>query len=283
MRLSCLPVSYFGVLKSGEMTFGEWAGIATELGLDGIDLTTAWLSTFDEGYLAGVRAQLDRAGQKLAMLVTYTDFTHPDRRQRRREVEWLPRVIDAATALGAKYVRITAGQAYEEVRRCEGLDLAVEGLTACLEYARRKGVRLLYENHSKPVVWDRYDFAYSSENFLAIARATEGSDLGILFDTANTVSYGDDPLPVLDQVIHRVEYVHAADIKGVHAVEHVLLGTGIVPFHDIFARLQRDGYSGWISLEENSRTGKDGVARATTYVRDTWDALSSTSGEERGS
>ena len=39
MRLSCLPVSYFGQIIGGAMSVGQWAREAAELGLDAIDLS----------------------------------------------------------------------------------------------------------------------------------------------------------------------------------------------------------------------------------------------------
>lgn len=270
MYLSCLPVSFFGDLRSGVMTMGQWAGMARSLNLDGIDISVILLKSFDDGYLKQVRREIESSGPGLAMIAGYTDFTHPDAQVREKEAEQLRRLIAVASLLGARYIRVTAGQHYPEVDRNEAIDWAVAGLTSCLAIARAQGVRLVYENHSKPVVWDRFDFSYPTENFLAIAKATRGTDLGILFDTANTLAFGDDPLPVLEEVVARVEFVHAADIAEKGALKHVALGTGVVPFREIFAHLKRSGYDGWVSVEEASRTGTSGMVNAVRFVREAW-------------
>jgi sugar phosphate isomerase/epimerase len=77
-------------------------------------------------------------------------------------------------------------------------------------------------------------------------------------------------LPVLKQVIDQVASVHAADTDTRGALNHVLLGTGLVPFDEIFSYLKRAGFDGWICMEENSRLGQQGVQDAADFVRKTW-------------
>ena len=43
MKLSCLPVSLFPEIISGRMSVAEWAKLATEVGLDGLDLSVLFL------------------------------------------------------------------------------------------------------------------------------------------------------------------------------------------------------------------------------------------------
>lgn len=41
MKISCLPVSFFPLMAGGTMDVIDWARIAKECGLDGIDLSIA--------------------------------------------------------------------------------------------------------------------------------------------------------------------------------------------------------------------------------------------------
>ena len=275
MKLSCLPVSYFSEIISGKLSVGQWAREAAGLGLDAIDLSVLFFKTRDPVYLRGMREEIEGAGLRVAVVNTYPDLTHPDPVERKRQLSQLEADIASSALVGAEMARVTAGQAHPETGRADGINAAVEGLTRVADAAERHGVKLVYENHSKPGAWKYPDFCYPPDIFLEIAGRLAGTPVGILFDTANTVAYGADPLPVLRQVIGRVLCVHAADTRARGIFEPVLLGTGAVPFEAIFSMLKSSGFEGWISIEEASRLGPTGVARAVEFVRRKWNLESS--------
>ena len=270
MRLSCLPVSHFPEILGGEMSVADWAREGVEAGLDAIDLSILFVSSREPEYLDHMRKGIEDAGTRVAMVTTYPDFTHPDPAERERELIKLNTDIAAISRLGAELVRVTAGQAHPGVERDAGIAWAIEGLTRSLAAARERGVSLVYENHAKPGAWEYIDFSHPTDIFLAIVRGTEGSDLGVNWDTANTLAYGDDPLPVLNEVLHRVVSVHAADTCERGELKPVLLGTGLVPFREVFRRLKTGGFDGWICMEEASNLGPTGVKAAADFVRETW-------------
>ena len=156
------------------------------------------------------------------------------------------------------------------VKEDAGLAWAVEGLTSVLPVAEGHGIQLVFENHSKPGVWDYADFAQPTDIFLSIVQATAGTALGINFDTANTLVAGDDPLPVLEAVLDRLVSVHAADTRTRGRLEPTVIGTGLVPFSDIFAKIKDAGFDNWICIEEASGTGRAGVDTAVRFVRQAW-------------
>jgi len=270
MKLSCLPVSFFKEIIEGSMSVHQWALLGRELGLDGIDLSVLFLKSLDQEYLESMRGEMESAGIGAAVVNTYPDLTHPEYAERRRERVQLKGYIRAAGVLGALMVRVTAGQGHPETDRRNGVQWAVEGLAEALETADPMGMTLVYENHSKPGVWQHPDFSYPSEIFLEIAGRLEGTSLRILFDTANPVSRGEDPIPILERVMSRVACVHAADTSSAKGLRPALLGTGIVPFDDIFSLLKKAGYDGWISIEEASGLGRRGVKKAVAFVRSKW-------------
>ena len=85
--------------------------------------------------------------------------------------------------------------------------------------------------------------------------------------------WGEEPIPLLSRIIDKIETVHAADTATRGELNHVLLGTGLVPFKEIFSILKRNSFDGWISIEENSRTGIDGIKRSIDFVRNTWEEV----------
>lgn len=271
MNLSCLPVSYFKKIISGHMSIKQWACEASKLGFDAIDLSVILLENRNAYYLQSVRSDIETAEMTLAVMNTYPDFTHPDAEVRRQQKSKIHEDIVASSLLGAEMIRVTAGQAHPQTSRKDGIRWAVEGLLSTVDIATECGVKVLYENHSKPGVWQYPDFSLATDIFLEIAEVIKETPIQILFDTANPLVYGDNPLVLLEKIIDRVGCVHAADTKTKGTLNPAVIGTGVVPFDEIFSCLVAYGYDGWISLEEASNTGVDGIIHASKFVRNMWE------------
>lgn len=273
MQLSCLPVSFFKDILEGRMSVAEWAQVAARYRLDAIDVSILFIPERSLSAAVTIRRQVQDAGMRMAMLTTYPDFTHPDAVQREIELANAVHTVAVARELGAQLVRVTAGQAHPATQRQEGIDWAVEGLTRLVERTRNAGVTLVYENHAKPGAWQYTDFSQPPDIFLEIARATEAVGLGINFDTGNAAAFAEDPLQLLNQVIHRVVSIHAADTAVRGALRPVLLGTGVTPFRTLFRRLREARWDNWICMEEASFTGEAGIGAAAAFVRRTWEEV----------
>jgi len=273
MKVSCLPVSYFAEIISGKMSVRDWALEGVQAGLDGIDLSVLFLKSRNSEYLGRLRGEIEEAGIRVAMVTTYPDFTHPLSEERKRQLIRLQDDIVVASRLGADLLRVTAGQAHPGVSRDQGIEWAVSGLTRAMEFARAYPVKLAYENHAKPGAWRYTDFSHPTDIFLSIVERTSGISLGINWDTANTLAFGDDPVYVLKRIINRVISVHAADTSTRGQLKPVLLGTGLVPFKEMLVILKRAGFDGWICIEEASFKGPAGVKAAVNFVRHTWNEV----------
>jgi len=270
MKLSCLPVSLYDDLTTGRKTLADWVAFAAQLGLDGADLSVAHLQQWKPQELDALRRQAESAGVQIAVVVTYTDFTHPDDHERARQIDRLLENIEVAARLGASFLRVTAGQAHPGIMRSDGIAWAIEGLTACLGEAAGAGLKLVYENHSIGYGWSYYDFSHPVDVFQEIVAFTEGTGLDLLFDTANNLARGDEPLAVLRRVKHRIAILHASDIRRAGHFEPVVLGTGAAPILPVFQTLREAGFDGWISVEEASKTGQEGFRQAIAYADQAW-------------
>ena len=271
MKLSCLPVSLFSAIISRQMSIIEWAELGKRCGLDGIDISLLFIESHSPAYLGKLRRDLQGAGMPIIMAAAYPDFTNPDAKQRKREIEYIRRDIALSSQLEARYVRVLAGQAHPQTSRTEGIKWAIENLTKADEIAREHGVQLLYEDHSKPGAWDYYDFSYPADIFLEICEGIRDTGIRINFDTGNIAALGLDPLSVLAKVIDRVETIHVSDIAEMGKFQPVLVGTGIVSFSRIFGFLKSRGFDNWLCIEEASFKGAEGILEAAEYTRKAWD------------
>ena len=269
MKTSWLPVTLFKDILSGALPVERWIDQAVSLNIDAVDASCLFFHGPGRLDPQAFRKATDRANLQVAVFNTYTDFTHPDPAQRHREQADFAVHLRNAVRIGAQMMRITAGQAHPGLDRETGISLAVEGLRYAAELADQAGIRAVYENHSKPGVWSYSDFSHPADIFREIAGRLKNEPIGILFDTANAVARGDDPLLVLESVIDRVECVHIADTATCGTLNPTVIGTGMVPFATLFKRLKAAGYNGWFSIEEAS--GKaEGINRALEYFRSNW-------------
>ena len=270
MKLSCLPVSFFADIISGKMSVGDWARMGAEVGLEAVDLSILFVPDRSPSAVASLRDQIAAAGVDLAMVTSYPDFTHPDPRQRAIELEKEVQIVETARDLGARMVRVTAGQAHPLTGEEEGIEWAVAGLTCLAQLTANTGVALVYENHAKPGAWEYTDFCQPPEIFLEIVRKTAGYNLGVNFDTGNAATFSPDPIAMLEAVIDRVVSIHASDSSTRGELNHTLLGTGITPYREMFTCLKKHNWDGWICMEEASYQGREGLEIATAFVRKTW-------------
>jgi sugar phosphate isomerase/epimerase len=254
------------------MSIREWAALARSEGLDAIDLSAMLVSSHTPVYLEKLKADLTQEEMGITMMTTYPDFTHPDRLQREREMEYARYDVAVSAELGVKYLRILAGQAYPETNVREGISWVVESFKRLDEVANRHGLKLLFENHSKPGAWRYSDFSHPTDIFLEILAKISDTGIRVNYDTANTLVFGDESFRLLEAVVDKIETVHVADTGALGRLEAVVIGEGIVPFGKVFSRLKEVGFDGWLCIEEASGKGRRGLSKAIEFVRSCWNA-----------
>ena len=274
MKLSCLPVSLYDDIFAGKSTVADWIQFGAELGLDAVDFSIKFFPKRDSETVRQTRDALEASGVEPCMLACYSDFTHPNPTQRAQELTDLKADIALAKALGAKLVRVTAGQNHPGTERTIGVQWVTDGFRRALDEAEKHGITLAYENHTKGAPWRYWDFSQPTEIFLEILDALSDTPLRVCFDTANPLVLGEDVLALLDKVIERVVVLHVFDMREAGTFAPVRVGTGAAPIQQVFTRMRQEGYDGWLSIEEASRLGQQGFEDAIAYVQNTWEHAS---------
>jgi len=270
MKLSVLPVSLFKNIISGEMSVGDWAREGVSLGLDAIDISIIFLEKRNSSYLKNFRKEIEKEGIQIATASTYPDFTNPDAEERIRQRQQFHRDIQDLAEVGTRIVRVTSGQAHPGLIIEDGKKWALEGILGSLEIVQKSGIQLVFENHAKPGVWKYPDFDFPTDIFLSLARELKETPVKILFDCANPIAYGDDPLPILSKVINEVICIHASDTKEKGKLNPSIIGQGLVPYKEIFSFLKKHSYCEWISIEEASGKGIEGIKKAVEFIKNIW-------------
>jgi sugar phosphate isomerase/epimerase len=284
-RLAAFPKAYMQALcKDGSMKLSEWIGLAAGLGVDGLEWYAGFLEMADEARWPGFRKQVEDRGMVIPMMCCSPDFTHPDPDFRMREVAKQKRWIDMTRRLGGAFCRVLSGQRRPELDIDEGLRYARECIEACLPFAQQCQVTLVIENHYKDDFWRYPEFAQKMELFCRLVDSLHHPNFGVNFDPSNTFLAGEDPLDLLRRVSDRVMTMHASDrylVRGsiedlrkqesgsegyASILRHGEIGQGLNDYDAIFGELKKQGFDGWISIEDGVE-GIDQLERSVKFLR----------------
>jgi len=284
-KISVFPKCYFDQLCAGTMDYLEWIRMAGKLGAEGIEHYDGFFKSLEAEDVLLVKRTVEDVGLASSLFCFSPDFTDPDPRRRRDQVERQKRAIDACSLLGISFCRTLSGQRRPDVSRALGIAWVVEGIDSCLEYAARKGVMLCMENHYKDGNWAYPEFAQDEDVFLEIISRIDSSNFGVQYDPSNAIVGGYDPLLFLEKVKKRVVSMHASDryLKQGYTIDdlkhadgaigyadcllHGVTGKGLNDYDRIFEILGEIDFSGWISVEDGMN-GMEELRQSVTFLKE---------------
>jgi sugar phosphate isomerase/epimerase len=289
VRIAAFPKCYeYQIGMHRTMSVFDWIAMACgRLDVDGLEMYDRFFESLDPAYLRSVARAVADAGLVIPMLIASPDFTHPDPRERSRAVAYEARMIEVAALLGGPgtICRILSGQQRPEVSRAQGIAWVLEAIEQLIPVAHAHDVVLGMENHYKDSQWPHPEFALKMDVFLEIVSSvSERRYFGVQYDPSNAIVAGDDPLALLEAIKDRVVSMHASDryLKAGSTLEdmrvsdgqlgyaphlaHGVIGQGLNDYPAILQTLAREGYSGWISIEDGLN-GLDEIAESARYLR----------------
>ena len=261
--LSCLPVSLFSAFFDRSMDVPAWSEAAAQMGLDRIDVNIRCLLDRDVDAVAAISRQL---ALPVLMVTTYSDFTNPTEEGRMLAVEQAKLDIRKTAALGASYLRLTAGQSYPDQDETGTIEGVYRCFEACIPDAEAAGIRLLIENHSKPGAWQYPDFNFHFDRMAALWQKLQALPIGVNYDTANAFAV-EKWRDLLDLFRGRIETVHVNDLVSVQPLQFCCIGDGIVPLQEQFAAIYATGFNGPICIEEAGMQGLEGIRRSIDFTK----------------
>ena len=283
-KLSVFPKCYMDELcVTKTMTLFDWIELAATLGVDGVEMYPGFFASFEPDYLGRVKAHLAKHHLAAPMMCASPDFTIPDREARWAEIEREKQMIDVTAELGGGYCRVLSGQRREEVSRDDGVRWTVEAIKALLDHAASRRVVLNMENHYKDGYWRHPEFAQDIDIFVEIVAQIDSPWFGVNYDPSNAIVAGQDPPEVLARIKHRVVSMHASDryltsgtvedlkqqdgsLGYAKNLKHGVIGKGLNDYDAIFSTLKREGFDGWISIEDGEN-GMDELRESVRFLR----------------
>lgn len=242
-RICVFPKCYFDELTDGRRSFASWIRDAATLGGEGIEHYDGFFRGVTPDHVDPIVRLMAETAQVTSMICFSPDFTHPDARERQRQVDRQKAAIDLTVRMGARHCRTLSGQRHPGLDRREGIARTLEGIRRSLDHAERQGVVLCMENHYKDGTWRYPEFAQSEDIFLEIIEQLDSPCFGVQYDPSNAVVGGYDPIRFLNKVRHRVVTVHASDRYLAPGAALEDLQTG-------------DGSTGYAAALRHGETGK---------------------------
>lgn len=289
-QLAAFPKGFFDALIARRMTVFGWLDLAAQLGLDGAELYPAFLDRVDSDHLATVRRRAADQGLALPMLCHSPDFTQPDERARRAEMDRTRDMFRVTVELGGRFCRVLSGQNRPGLQEDQAMGWVIDALSELEPHAADAGVVMCLENHYKDGLWEYPEFAQSHRRYLTILNAIDSPWLGAQYDPSNAIVAGEDPYELLDMVLPRLATMQASDrylaggtLDDLRALDrdarhgyaeyitHGVIGEGLNDYDRILVALATAGYAGWISIEDGAGdTVEEGMANlraSTAFLR----------------
>jgi sugar phosphate isomerase/epimerase len=179
LKLSLAAYSFrqFLDVKKGSMTLFDFIDFAADLPLDAVELTSYYFADTSDAYLDKLRDYAARKRRPISGVPVGNTFTVKDDARRAREIQNVKDWTARAARLGARTVRIFAGNPDKDDTLAAAQRRVVDALNECCPVAERLGIQLALENHG--------GITDTAEHLLDLVRPVRSPALGVNIDTGN--------------------------------------------------------------------------------------------------
>ena len=254
-----------GDIKNKTMTIRDTFVLAKQADIPFVDL----LDVPDE-QIGEYLAAAEETGVRVYTYIMGASFLDDLQVQR----ESIVKGLKIATMLQAKYLMLIP-YVYRDALRTEVLDRQavkqrmIEGFQQAVVLGKEYGIRICFETTPHDI-----SCLSGTQDCLDVLNAV--AELDFVFDTANMLPHGDDPVEAYEALKHRISHVHLKDVQLVpcndfypyaelaadgRLMQCVVWGEGIIPVKALYERMIADGYSGCFAIEYVHPGGACGPAQ----------------------
>lgn len=177
LALAAYSMRQFLDLKKPTMTLFEFIDFAAELPLDAVELTSYFWAETTDAYAEKLKAHAAKKKLAISGVPVGNNFCLTDDAKYKAEIQKVKDWTERAAKVGAKTVRIFAGN----LEKGDTLEAAqtrvVAAITECCEVAEKHGIMLAMENHG--------GITATPEQLLALVKPVKSAALGVNIDTGN--------------------------------------------------------------------------------------------------
>lgn len=228
------------------MTMDDFLDLAKELDVDGVSLESCFFPSYDDAFLADLKAKLDDYGFDRVYA-----WGHPDgleRGQNQAEYDDMVASIERAVAIGADTMRVVASSLmFRHEPHQPQIEALVKQFKQAVPLAEAAGVKLAVENH----------IDFTSAEMVQMIEAVGSPNFGINFDTGNFLRLLDDPLKGMDKLAKYTYATHIKDLKvnpnaapdDWYFFSSTPVGDGLIDNQALAQKLKDSGYTGFLAVE----------------------------------
>lgn len=252
-RLTLMTFSLAVDRAARKMTIRDTLQLAADAGIPFVDLL--WVK---EKEIPEYRTAMTATGVRVMCKIANISFLQEEKKC----LDAIQREMGIAQALGAEMFMIVPFEIPTEFQKAARMGkeavrkILVERFSLAVEEGRKRNLPVVFETTPHD------EFALSSaEDCKLVLDQVPG--LGMVFDTANMLPAGEEPLPGYELLKDRIVHVHLKDValtKGGRTLwseftstgeimNCCLWGEGVIPLDEIYARMIRDGYTGRFAIE----------------------------------
>ena len=165
---------------------------------------------------------------EVAQICTGFRFEYSDKSLRQKHVEGSKQAVDLAADLHAPFIRVFGNVVPDGVAAAECVTWVGDALAQVADYAAAKGVVVLLEMHGQFNFW-----GYA----LDALKQADRENLGILYNCDKRDLVGGSVRATYERVAKHIRHVHLHNFEDDY------------PYGELFALLERDGYTGYVSAE----------------------------------
>jgi len=168
---------FLDLKKKPTMTLFDFIDFAAELPLDAVELTSYYFAETSEAYLDKLKAHAAQKKLAISGVPVGNNFCISDETKRKAEVQHVKDWTERAAKLGAKTVRIFAGNLEKGDTLQEAQKRVVAAMEECCAVAEKLGIYLALENHG--------GITDTPEHLLDLVKPVKSHALGVNVDTGN--------------------------------------------------------------------------------------------------
>ena len=185
LQYSINAYSFNALLRSGEMTFFDMMEFCAEIGMDAVDLTGYYFSSYPQTPENKTLFALKRKALDLGLDIAWTgvrnNFVTPNVNSRNSDIELIKNWLDASSKLGATIMRVFTGRnKSEDFTKDEIKEWLVNDYKSCAKHGEESGVIVGLQNHD--------EFLFTSDEIIDIINRVNSDWFGLVLDCGSLPS-----------------------------------------------------------------------------------------------
>ena len=253
-KFSLMTFSMAQDLARKTMTVEDTLQMAADAGIPCVDVMRVSPKRIPE-----YQAAMERTGASVYCYIAVISFFD----KKERIAANLEKELEVAASLGAKLFMIVPFYAAIDEMKAKklGRELVrqhmVQGFGIAVEKGKRFGLQVCFETTPQDVIC-----LSGTEDCKWMLDQVPG--LGLVFDTANMLPHGDDPLESYKALKEYMIHVHLKDValeehrfslfpkehtKDGQIMRATVFGEGVIPVRELYNQMRKDGYDGCFAIE----------------------------------